>query len=158
MDRRTFLSISGSGLATGALSGCGGGSDTQAGSPAPSLKTVLSWNEAALDAVRATKLGPPMVARSLAVVHTAMYDAWAAYDDVALSSTRGTVARRPLQERSAANRAKAMSFAAHAALLDQFPTQKAAFDARLGALGFAPSQMAAEPSTAEGVGRSAARA
>ena len=158
MDRRTFLLISGSGLATGALTGCGGGSDTQAGSPATSLKTVLSWNEAALDAVRATKLGPPMVARSLAVVHTAMYDAWAAYDDVALSATRGTVARRPLQERSAGNRAKAMSFAAHAALLDQFPTQKPAFDARLAALGFTQSQSPADPAGAESVGRSAARA
>lgn len=158
MDRRTFLLISASGLASGALSGCGGGSAAPAESPAPAVKAVMSWNDAALDAVRATRLGPPMVARSLAVVHTAMYDAWAAYDDVALSATVATVSRRPFQERSATNRTKAMSYAAHAALLDQFPTQKAAFDTRLSALGFGPSEAAADPATAEGVGRSVARA
>src|SRR5947209_5357622 len=32
---------------------------------------VLRWNEAALQGVRDSKLGPPMVARALAIVHTA---------------------------------------------------------------------------------------
>lgn len=158
MDRRTFLLVSGSGLAGGILAGCGSGSGSPDVPPAPAQNAVVAWNEAALSAVRETKMGPPMVARSLAVIHTAMYDAWAAYDDVALSNTLGAVARRPLQERSAANRAKAMSFAAHAALLDQFPTQRAAFDTRLASLGLSASQGSAEPGTAEGVGRSSALA
>jgi hypothetical protein len=33
---------------------------------------VIAWNQAALDAVRRTRLGPPMVARALHVLHTCM--------------------------------------------------------------------------------------
>ena len=45
---------------------------------------VIDWNNATLQAVHDTKPGPPMVARALAIVHTAIYDAWAAYDPVAV--------------------------------------------------------------------------
>ena len=44
---------------------------------------VTKWNEAALDAIRTTHPGPPIVARSLAITHTCMYDAWTAYDNKA---------------------------------------------------------------------------
>ena len=47
---------------------------------------VIQWNDATLQAIRDTKPGPPMVARALAIVHTCIYDAWAAYDERA----RGT--------------------------------------------------------------------
>lgn len=41
---------------------------------------ITKWNDAALEAIRITHPGPPIVARSLAITHTCMYDAWAAYD------------------------------------------------------------------------------
>src|ERR1700674_5458360 len=47
---------------------------------------VLRWNAAALQGVRDSKLGPPMVARALAIVHTCAYDAWAAYDRRAIGT------------------------------------------------------------------------
>jgi len=50
---------------------------------------VLQWNAAALQAVRDSTLGPPMVARAFAVMHTCMYDAWAAYDRVAVGTRYG---------------------------------------------------------------------
>src|SRR5213593_545306 len=74
--------------------------------------TVVSdWNEAALVEVRLSKSlrnGPPIVARALAIVHTCMYDAWAAYDDVAVGTTdtQGT-RRRSEKERTDANKAEA---------------------------------------------------
>ena len=37
---------------------------------------VISWDNATLQGIREAKLGAPMVARALAVVHTCMYDAW----------------------------------------------------------------------------------
>ena len=40
---------------------------------------VVSFNAAALEAIRETHPGPPVVARSLAVLHTCMYDAWAGW-------------------------------------------------------------------------------
>src|SRR5688572_3463059 len=74
---------------------------------------VLQWNEATLEAIRATRLGPPMVARALAIVHTSMYDAWAAYDQVAVGTRLGGTLRRPLAEHTLANKDKAISYAAY---------------------------------------------
>src|SRR5258706_11624298 len=81
---------------------------------------VGAWNCAALDEVRASKSlrnGPPMVARALAIVNTCMYDAWAAYDRDAVGTTdvHGT-RRRPQSDRTDANKAKAISFAAYRCL------------------------------------------
>jgi hypothetical protein len=50
---------------------------------------VIQWNQAALQGVRDGTLGPPMVARALAIVHTCMYDAWAAYDRKATGTQLG---------------------------------------------------------------------
>ncbi|MEV4089895.1 hypothetical protein AB0J43_57475, partial [Nonomuraea fuscirosea] len=47
---------------------------------------VVRWNQALLTAIRTGTLGPPMVARALAVTHTCAYDAWAAYDAVAVGT------------------------------------------------------------------------
>ena len=41
---------------------------------------VLRWNEAALAAIRATRPAPPVAARALAILHTAIFDAWAHFD------------------------------------------------------------------------------
>jgi hypothetical protein len=56
---------------------------------------VIRWNEAVLQGVRDSKLGPPMVARALAIVHTCIYDAWAAYDKDAVGTRLGVSLRRP---------------------------------------------------------------
>uniref|UniRef100_UPI001C4FBEA6 hypothetical protein n=1 Tax=Crenothrix polyspora TaxID=360316 RepID=UPI001C4FBEA6 len=48
--------------------------------------TVTRWNKAALQAIRTTQPGPPIVARALAVAHTCMFDAWAAYDAKAIGT------------------------------------------------------------------------
>lgn len=154
MERRTFLKL-GSGVALGgALSACGGydDADTDYAPEAVTSGTVVSWNNAALQAIRDTKASPPAAARSLAVVHGAMYDAWAAHDAHAIAVHSGISLRRPDSERGPAHRREAFSFAAYVALLDQFPTQQAAFDAQLAKLGLRPSDAAAS------VGTSAARA
>ena len=56
---------------------------------------AVAWNQVALEAVRQTGLGPPMVARALHVLHASMYDAWAAHDDLAFGSRLGDELRRP---------------------------------------------------------------
>src|SRR5829696_885121 len=56
---------------------------------------ALRWSEQALAAIRALKTGPTINARALAIVHTAMYDAWAAYDPVAVGTRLGGSLRRP---------------------------------------------------------------
>ena len=92
----------------------------------PARATVVSdWNAAALAEVRASKAlrnGPPIVARALAIAHTCMYDAWAAYDDVAVGTTDTTGSRRrPIDERTDENKAKAISFAAYRCLTNLYP-------------------------------------
>src|SRR5262245_51753668 len=63
-----------------------------------SATVVSDWNAAALAEVRLSKSlrnGPPIVARALAIAHTCMYDAWAAYDDIAVGTTDTAVWIRP---------------------------------------------------------------
>src|SRR3569833_2023380 len=99
----------------------------------------VTWNDQALAAVRATKMGPPMVARTMAILHTCIFDAWAAYDRNAVGTQLAGSLRRPAGERTSANKQKAISFAAYRALVDLFPApdQVAAFLAELTALGYA---------------------
>ena len=70
---------------------------------------VGTWNCAALVEIRASKPlrnGPSVVARALAIVHTCIYDAWAAYDDVAVGTTDvDGIRRRPSAERTEQNKA-----------------------------------------------------
>jgi hypothetical protein len=153
MKRRTFLKIGTGAAVGGALTACGGGGSTASvPDPSPQIKAVVGWNQAALQAVRVVKPGPPMAARSLAILHTCMFNAWAAYDATALGTPHGPAVRMPVDERTPANKSKAMSYAAHAALVDQFPSQKAAFDAYMTSLGYDPTLTASDVTTAPGIG------
>jgi hypothetical protein len=99
---------------------------------------VIAWNQAALEAVRRTRLGPPMVARAIHILHTAMYDAWAAYDHRAVGTRLGDLLRRPPAERSEDAKREAVSVAAYHALADLFPTQRDLFEAVMDRLGYHP--------------------
>src|SRR4051794_9174015 len=82
---------------------------------------VIRWNEALLQAVRDSRIGPPMVARALAIAHTCMYDAWAAYDRKALGTQLTAQLRRPVHEATPANIAAAISYAANTCGKSVFP-------------------------------------
>jgi hypothetical protein len=90
---------------------------------------VLRWDAAAIQAVRDTAPAPPVVARALAITHTAMFDAWAAYDPKAVGTRLGGSLRRPAAERTPANKNQAVSYGAYRALADLFPARLADFDA-----------------------------
>jgi|HubBroStandDraft_3_1064219.scaffolds.fasta_scaffold44055_1 hypothetical protein len=53
--------------------------------------------------------GAPVVARALAIVHTCMYDAWAACDERAVGTQLGGAPRRPASERTLANKEQAIN-------------------------------------------------
>lgn len=122
------------------------------------------WAKAALEAIRnlgkpdklaeRPRIGPPMVARSLAILHTAIFDAWAVYDSTAIA----TRLRLPRQTDAAEDiKKQAMSQAAYRVLLDQFPTESAIFDAAMTSLGFS-SDDNADPDTPAGIGNLSANA
>jgi hypothetical protein len=111
---------------------------------------VLAWHRLALQAlqalgtpansVSASASGQPTAARALAILHTCMYNAWAAYDDDARQTVHGVAVRLPHAERSAASKASAMSHAAYLILGALFPFQKAVFDACMADLGLDPAR------------------
>jgi hypothetical protein len=121
---------------------------------------VLVWNEETLESIRKLPPGPTVTARALAVVHTAIYDAWAAYDPVAVDTRQRLRAspelRQPTAERTQANKEKAVSFAAYLALVDLFPARKEVFDQRMATLGYATD--GTDTSTAAAVGTTAGQA
>lgn len=104
-----------------------------------SANVVIEWNNAALQAIQNTNTPPTIAARALGIVHTAIYDAWSAYDDVAISTMLGGVLRQPVDARTKANKNEAISFAAYNVLIDLFPTQVALFNALMADLGYVPN-------------------
>lgn len=119
--------------------------------------TVLGWNRLALLAIRKAQPSPAPAARTLAVLHTCMYNAWAAYDHTARQTAHGVAVRLPAAERRADSRAAAMSHAAWRILYDMFPAQRAAFDDRMAGLGLDPAAGGGLLSPA-GIGRGQAAA
>lgn len=137
-----------------ALVGCGGSGVSPVGSSSSQDTLPVFWNELALQVVRQTAPGPTVTSRALAIVHTAGYDAWSAFDNVAVGTQLGGSLRRPLDERTEVNKSRAISYAYYTALVDLFPTKKATFDAAMASMGYS----LAAPGTAGQVGIDAANA
>jgi hypothetical protein len=126
--------------------------------PSDSDDVVLRWDEQTLAAVRVVKPPPTVVARHLAMVHTAMYDAWAAYDAKALGTRTGGSLRRPSSEWTANYKSMAMSYAAYRVLLDLFPTKPVDFAGFMTGLGYDPTNASTDTSTPQGIGNAVAQA
>lgn len=132
--------------ATLLLTGCGDDGPEQA-AVVPAATAVnseasvaLRWAQTAVEAVRTSGLAPTAIARALAVVHTCMYDAWAAYDAVAAPSHAGGPDRRASAERTFEHQATAVSHAAYTALSDVLPGARAErYDSLMQELGHDPS-------------------
>lgn len=163
-----------SGLPLVASAGSQGGSAAPVVGQAPDCLTPTAtvppqtivglWNCAALDEVRSSRAlrnGPPVVARALAIAHTCMYDAWAAYDSLAVGTVLGGALRRPAAERTDPNKTTAVSFAAYRCLTNLYPD--AASATRLGAVltgqGYSLADTSSvDTTTPAGVGNVAAQA
>jgi hypothetical protein len=134
---------------------------TSVGRPEPARAAdgdnlVLVWNDQTLEAIRRLPPAPTVAARALAMVHTAIYDAWAAYDSLAVGTRLGAKLRQPEAERTQANKDKAVSFAAYLALVDLFPTRQAVFAQQMTELGYVTD--GSDTSSAATVGTVAAQA
>ncbi|MEM6678942.1 MAG: vanadium-dependent haloperoxidase [Pseudomonadota bacterium] len=93
----------------------------------PSVSVL--WDRAVQAAVIAEAPGPTIASRAYSIVHTAIYEAWAAYDPLAIGWAEDGPAQSPASENTDANKLIAMSYAAYVALLDLFPEQAAIFEA-----------------------------
>ena len=113
------------------------------------------WDDEILTSIRIDRPHPPVQARNLFTVSVAMYDAWAAYDSVAVGYLyRGKHTAADV----AAARREAISYAAYRILKERYAlsinaaTTMAALDARMAAVGYDKNNVSTDPSTPAGVG------
>jgi hypothetical protein len=105
--------------------------------------TVADWNGMALRTA-----GAAQALHALALLHTCMYNAWAAYDGAARQTALGVAVRLPRTARDAASRTAALNHAAQAVLAGLFPETHADLD----------PAAAADPFSPAGIGRTQAAA
>lgn len=118
----TVVGVATDGRPAAAVGGGGAWPIDTWGAPRPATdNVVLKWNEQLLSTIRAypAQTGPTVAARALGVLHTAIYDAWAAYDPTAAP----TRADGPPQQGVVTDAAKkeAIRYAAYRVLDDLFP-------------------------------------
>jgi len=114
---------------------------------------VVQWDSAAIQGVRDAKMGAPTAARALAIVHTCMYDAWAAYDERAVGTQLRGALRRPANERTEANKERAISYAAYRALVDVLPVEtEPVYKPLMRELGYDPNDNSTDIETPDGIG------
>jgi len=105
---------------------------------ASSENVVVRWNATAVEAARHSTIGPPAIARALAIVHTCIYDAWAAFDPIAAGVHYHV---KNVSIATEEQRARAISYAAHRALVNLFPAQHPLFDDVMAELGHDPRDL-----------------
>ena len=89
------------------------------GNPRPTDNVILKWDEQLLSTIRAypAQTGPTVTSRAIGVLHTATYDAWAAYDPTAKVTRPDGPAQQKSTLNNAANKTKAVSYAAYRTLM-----------------------------------------
>jgi len=128
--------------------------------PATQFVTVSSehptisvfWDSIVQTAVVSSSPGPTVASRAYAMMHTAMFDAWSAYDPRAISTNLADSMQRPGSESNLANKAEAMSFAAYRVLVDLFPSEVDLFNTAMEQLEFDSEIVSHEADTAIGIG------
>lgn len=122
----------------------------------------LHWNQLTLDAIKYTRTAPPLAARALAMVHTAMYNAWSTYNPVALSTSTADYIKAPQDQCTKDNVRKSFSYAAYRVLTELFwltlpPDHKNQFRDFMCELGYNPDDTQISISTPQGIGNLMAR-
>ena len=132
--------------------------DPKPAPPCTGDDVILLWNEALLATIRANApgTGPTVTARALGVLHTATYDAWEAYDPIAKSTRPNGIPEPQASSNPAADKVKAIDFAAYKTLTDLFPYRRPVYAVRMKAV--YGDNFASDTSAPAWVGNTAAQA
>jgi hypothetical protein len=131
---------------------------------APNLKPTAAykWLEITLEAsgrdVERYGARPTILSRTMAIVLTSMYDAWAAYDAKAVGTRLGDKLRRPADEHTQANKERAIAYAAYRSLMYVYPESTDWLREKMQTMGYDPDDDSTDPATAAGIGNVAAAA
>lgn len=101
---------------------------------------------------------PTIISRQMCMIVTAMYDAWACYDDKALGTRFGGDLRRPAAERTLENKKKAIAYAAYRIMLDVYRDDTAYTTGQMQKLGYDPADTSDDPARPQGIGNRVAAA
>ncbi len=124
----------------------------------PSVNVALQWNDAAVTAIHRANIPAPIAARILAIVHSAMYDAWTAYQPTAVPSVTGGPPRQKAGY-DLLYSASAVTYAAYRTLVDLIPSQTPFFNTvMINNLAYDPSVTTTSPSIPPGIGNTSATA
>ena len=123
-------------------------------STATAASIVTEWLDEALPDAQDVAWEPTVGSRFLAILHTAMYDAWTAYDPVAVGVVSGTTLKNQGGPGNEANKREAISHAAYTVLRTLAPPHRHSLVERMQALGYDPN---ADTAPAK-IGRQAANA
>ena len=116
------------------------------------------WDRAVQTAVIDAAVGPTVASRAYGILHTAIFDAWAAYDTKAVATQLGDELQRSAAENTEENKAEAMSFSAYRVLSELFPSQTDLFNSVMAELGYNTANLTTDTTTAAGIGNVSAEA
>ncbi|ARV57267.1 hypothetical protein BZZ01_00280 [Nostocales cyanobacterium HT-58-2] len=124
---------------------------------------MLLWGELAGKALTTQPttyvgFGATNVMHGLFILHSAQYDAWAAYDPVAIGTRLGDTLRRPASEHTVENKNKAISYASYRTLVKVVPFAIPTFNKVMRSLGYDPNDTSLDSKTPTGIGNLAAQA
>lgn len=114
--------------------------------------------EAAAREVERVGAQPTVLARQMSIWATAVFDAWAAYDEHAVGTRLGAALRRPPEERTLANKNEAIAYASLRSLLFVFPEHADFLRNQMRRFGYDPDDVGTDPTTPRGLGNVAADA
>ncbi len=149
-----------SGPSGGAVTAVEGAIEHRAPNPNPSAayRWVDIMLEVAGNDVERFGARPTIISRQMAIPMTAMFDAWAAYDDTAVGTRLGGALRRPPPERTLANQEAAIAYAVHRTLCDLFPPDGPLLARTMRSMGYDPDDVSTDPTTPPGIGNTVAAA
>lgn len=123
-------------------------------STARAASIVTEWVDDAVPVANEVAWEPTVSARFFAILSTAIYDAWTAYNTKAVAVVSGTELKSRGGAASEANKREAISHAAYTVLVALAPQRRRALVERMAALGYDPDAASAPAE----IGRGAARA
>ena len=126
----------------------------------PNPTAAYTWIQVMLEAsgrsVDRVGARPTIISREMAIPVTAMYDAWAAYDETAAPTESHPHWRRPKEERTQANKEVAIAYAMYRGLMYVYPEDAKWLTAEMHRLGHDPNNHTTDLSKPQGVGNAAA--